>query len=44
MVFIETCLHFKYCNNPIPGITTAEEEEFCAADTILAEPDIHDVA
>jgi hypothetical protein len=38
MVFIETCLYFKYQKNPIPGVTPSEEKEFCSPDSILAEP------
>lgn len=38
MVFIETCLYFKYQNKPIPGVSLREEASFCSADTILAEP------
>jgi hypothetical protein len=37
MVFIETCLYFRYHKNPIPGVSAAEEEEFCAVDTLLAD-------
>jgi hypothetical protein len=37
MVFIETCLFFKYQGNLIPGITPSEEKKFCAVDSLLAD-------
>jgi hypothetical protein len=40
MVLIEICLYYRYHKNPLPFAAGASvEEEFSAADTLLAEPE-----
>jgi hypothetical protein len=41
MVLIEICLYFRYHKNlpPVAAAGASDEEEFSAADTLLAEPE-----
>ena len=41
MVLIEICLYFRYHKNPLPfaAAGASDEEEFSAADTLLAGPE-----
>ena len=40
MVLIEICLYFRYHKNPVPiaASTASADDEYAAADTLLAEP------